>query len=168
MFIFISLFLEIHIIFCSTGAWSQSLYLEPLHISFCDRYFWDRVSQTICLGWLWTSILLISASCVTRITGWATTAWPFLEILFVLKSTSFYINMATVIIFHKCYHKILFFISLLLTYLCTYVLFYKKSIFGPCFFLKSDNFLLSFGVFRPFVFNLDSIMKPTKCCLKKG
>jgi hypothetical protein len=53
-------------------------------------------------------------------------------------------------------------------FLCTYVLFYKKSIFGPCFFLKSDNFLLSFGVFRPFVFNLDSIMKPTKCCLKKG
>jgi hypothetical protein len=36
---------------------------------FCDRYFWDRVSQTICLGWLWTAILLISAYWVARITG---------------------------------------------------------------------------------------------------
>jgi hypothetical protein len=133
MFIFISLFLEIHIIFCSTGAWSQSLYLEPLHISFCDRYFWDRVSQTICLGWLWTSILLISASWVTRITGWATTAWPFLEILFVLKSTSFYINMATVIIFHKCYHKILFFISLLLTSCVLMFCFTKRVYLGLAF-----------------------------------
>jgi hypothetical protein len=31
--------------------------------------FWDRVSQTICLGWLQTVILLISASWVARITA---------------------------------------------------------------------------------------------------
>jgi hypothetical protein len=31
--------------------------------------FWDRVSWTICLGWLRTMILLISASWVARITG---------------------------------------------------------------------------------------------------
>jgi hypothetical protein len=31
--------------------------------------FWDRILQTICPGWLWTSILLISASWVARITG---------------------------------------------------------------------------------------------------
>jgi hypothetical protein len=36
---------------------------------FCDSYFQDRVSQTTCLGWLRTSILLISASWVARITG---------------------------------------------------------------------------------------------------
>jgi hypothetical protein len=34
---------------------------------FCASYFWDRVSQTICLGWLQTKILLISASWVARI-----------------------------------------------------------------------------------------------------
>jgi hypothetical protein len=31
--------------------------------------FWDRVSETICLGWLWTMILPISASWVARIIG---------------------------------------------------------------------------------------------------
>jgi hypothetical protein len=31
--------------------------------------FWDRVSGTICLGWLRTAILLISASWVAGITG---------------------------------------------------------------------------------------------------
>jgi hypothetical protein len=36
---------------------------------FCVRCFWDRVSRTICPGWLWTVILLISASWVARITG---------------------------------------------------------------------------------------------------
>jgi hypothetical protein len=36
---------------------------------FYDRYFQDSVSQTICPGWLWTTILLISASGVARITG---------------------------------------------------------------------------------------------------
>jgi hypothetical protein len=36
---------------------------------FCIRYFWDRVSRTVCLGWLWTEILLISASWVARIIG---------------------------------------------------------------------------------------------------
>jgi hypothetical protein len=35
--------------------------LEPLHQPFCFGYFQDRVSQTICLGWLWTESLLISA-----------------------------------------------------------------------------------------------------------
>jgi hypothetical protein len=32
-------------------------------------YFWDRLSQTICMGWLWTTVLLISASWVARVTG---------------------------------------------------------------------------------------------------
>jgi hypothetical protein len=36
---------------------------------FCVRYFQDRVSQTIFLGWLWTAIPLISASWVSRIKG---------------------------------------------------------------------------------------------------
>jgi hypothetical protein len=31
--------------------------------------FWDKVLWTICLGWLWTMIFLISASWVARITG---------------------------------------------------------------------------------------------------
>jgi hypothetical protein len=46
----------------STGVWTQSLPLEPLHQPFfCNGLFWNMVSQTICPGWLWTSILLISA-----------------------------------------------------------------------------------------------------------
>jgi hypothetical protein len=36
---------------------------------FCDGFFQDRVSRTICLDWLWTAVLLISASWVARITG---------------------------------------------------------------------------------------------------
>jgi hypothetical protein len=36
---------------------------------FCDRVFRDRVSWTICLGWLQTVIFLISASWVARIIG---------------------------------------------------------------------------------------------------
>jgi hypothetical protein len=36
---------------------------------FCVGYFQDRVSWTICLGWLRTSIFLISASQVARITS---------------------------------------------------------------------------------------------------
>jgi hypothetical protein len=32
-------------------------------------YFRDRVLQTICPGWIWTMILMISASWVARITG---------------------------------------------------------------------------------------------------
>jgi hypothetical protein len=34
---------------------------------FCDRVFQDRVLRTSCPGWLWTAILLISASWVARI-----------------------------------------------------------------------------------------------------
>jgi hypothetical protein len=38
-------------------------------LAFSWFFFWGRVSQTICLGWLWTIILLICASRVARITG---------------------------------------------------------------------------------------------------
>jgi hypothetical protein len=36
---------------------------------FCDGFFQDRGSWTICLGWLRTVILLISASWVARVIG---------------------------------------------------------------------------------------------------
>jgi hypothetical protein len=36
---------------------------------FCDCFFQDRVSWTICLGWLQTAILLISTTWVARIIG---------------------------------------------------------------------------------------------------
>jgi hypothetical protein len=35
----------------------------------CSRFCRDRVWLTICLGWLWTLVLLISSSRVARITG---------------------------------------------------------------------------------------------------
>jgi hypothetical protein len=36
---------------------------------FLWRVFGDRVPRTICLSWLWTTVLLICASWVARITG---------------------------------------------------------------------------------------------------
>jgi hypothetical protein len=49
--------------FCGTGTWTPGLHIETLH----QPYFWDRVLQTICPGWLQTSTHLISASWVARI-----------------------------------------------------------------------------------------------------
>jgi hypothetical protein len=40
-----------------------------LFFFFFEGFFWDRVFQTICSGWLQTVILLISASWVARITS---------------------------------------------------------------------------------------------------
>jgi hypothetical protein len=40
-----------------------------LFFFFCEGFFWDRVSWTIYQGWLWTVILLISASWVARFIG---------------------------------------------------------------------------------------------------
>jgi hypothetical protein len=61
----------------STGAWTQSLHLEPLHQPFFVKvfFFWDRILWTICQGWLWIMILLISTSWVARITGVSHGAW---------------------------------------------------------------------------------------------
>jgi hypothetical protein len=42
----------------------------PLHQPiFMMSFSWGRVSGTVCPGWHWTSILLITAFWVTRITG---------------------------------------------------------------------------------------------------
>jgi hypothetical protein len=47
-----------------------SLPLEPLHKSFfCVGCFRDRISTTVCPGWLQMAILLISASWVASIIG---------------------------------------------------------------------------------------------------
>jgi hypothetical protein len=57
-------------IFDGTGAWTQGfVLLEPCLQFFLLWLFWRWVSGTICLGWLWTSTLLISASQGARITG---------------------------------------------------------------------------------------------------
>jgi hypothetical protein len=50
--------------------WTQGLYPEPFYWTlYCEGFFRDRVSKTICLGWLGTVILLISAPWVARIIG---------------------------------------------------------------------------------------------------
>jgi hypothetical protein len=68
-----------------TGA----LPLEPLCQSlFVMVLFSDRVSRTICLGWLQTTIFLISASWVVRITGmshWMLAPKKFLSTVFCLQ-----------------------------------------------------------------------------------
>jgi hypothetical protein len=56
-------------LFCSTGAWTRSTHWATLSAPFLWWVFKDRVSWTICLGWLQTAILLISASWVAGITG---------------------------------------------------------------------------------------------------
>jgi hypothetical protein len=55
---------------------NSGLHLEPLHQPFlCDGFFQDRVSGTICPGWLGTSVLLIVASWAAGFIGWATGTW---------------------------------------------------------------------------------------------
>jgi hypothetical protein len=55
------------IFFFSIGVWTTPWATPPAPF-ICDRFFWSGISQTICLGWLQTTILLISAW-VARITG---------------------------------------------------------------------------------------------------
>jgi hypothetical protein len=58
--------------FFGPGAWTQglpTLWTTPPALLFVKGVFQDRISQTVCLGWLWATILLISASWVARITG---------------------------------------------------------------------------------------------------
>jgi hypothetical protein len=60
--------------FRGTGVWTQGLHtcladtvpLEPLYQSYI---VWDRVSKTLCLDWHQTTIFLISASWVAKITS---------------------------------------------------------------------------------------------------
>jgi hypothetical protein len=59
-------------LFCFFHCWGLNSRPTPWATPpalFCVGFFWDRVSQTISPGWLQTSILLISASWVARITG---------------------------------------------------------------------------------------------------
>jgi hypothetical protein len=67
-----SFFFLVNLGFELRASWWQSRHstsCSTLPDFFCDGYFWDRVSQTICPGWTWTIILLISASWLAKITG---------------------------------------------------------------------------------------------------
>jgi hypothetical protein len=69
---------------------SQGLHLEPLHQPyFFEGFFEIGAHWTICSGWLWTMILLISASWVARITGlshWHLAGYTFLCAFYLLHS----------------------------------------------------------------------------------
>jgi hypothetical protein len=69
---------------------------------FCSGYFGDRVSQTVCLGWPQTMILLISASQVAKITG--VSHWHLAElILWSLFSFALWFTEEVFIyMFHVC------------------------------------------------------------------
>jgi hypothetical protein len=54
--------------FCHTGVWTQGLYLEPLHQPFFVIFFFFFKIGSRKPDWLWTSILLISASWIAQIT----------------------------------------------------------------------------------------------------
>jgi hypothetical protein len=61
--------LSVFFFFCGDGIWTQGLHLKPLHQPFFVKGFFEIGSWTICPGWLWTVILLISAPWVAKITG---------------------------------------------------------------------------------------------------
>jgi hypothetical protein len=67
--------------FCSTGVWTLGLHLEHSTSHFFVKGFFKIGSRgTICPGWLWTVILLISASWAAKIKAWAiSTQLPFLN-----------------------------------------------------------------------------------------
>jgi hypothetical protein len=66
-----------HHFFCGTGVWTQGFVLTTQALfclshttsPFCSVYFGDGVWRTMCLGWPWTVVPLISTSQVTRIIG---------------------------------------------------------------------------------------------------
>jgi hypothetical protein len=55
--------------FCGSGIWTQALHLDPLHQNFLMHFIKIGFLELFALGWLWTTVLLISASWVARITG---------------------------------------------------------------------------------------------------
>jgi hypothetical protein len=66
----VALFMYLFIYFCSTGAWTQGLHLEPLFQPFSVLDIFEIGSHGLFVwGWLWTAVLLIFASWVARITG---------------------------------------------------------------------------------------------------
>jgi hypothetical protein len=69
-------------IFFFLWCWGLNLGATPWAL-FCVRYFQNRVLWTICLGWVWTMILLISATWVPRITGVSHQHLALLSILLV-------------------------------------------------------------------------------------
>jgi hypothetical protein len=84
---------------------------------FCvyGSFFQDRVSWTICRGWLQTAILLISAFWVARITGMSYSAWPQ---YYFLKRLSFSLSL------HFCWKSvILLWVGLFWTPFCSFDLF---------------------------------------------
>jgi hypothetical protein len=78
MYYFVTLILSYQLHFFFLQYWGlnsgPSPWGTPSAQFFSDKVSWDRVLQTICLGWLQSVILLISASRVARIIGWATSA----------------------------------------------------------------------------------------------
>jgi hypothetical protein len=60
-------------------TWTQGLHLEPLHQTFSVLGILEIGS--FCPGWLWTIILLISASWVAGLKAGATIDWLILSIL---------------------------------------------------------------------------------------
>jgi hypothetical protein len=57
---------------CGTGVWTTPWATPPA--LFFHGFFRDRDPQTICTGWLWTMILLISASGL-GLQVWFTGTW---------------------------------------------------------------------------------------------
>jgi hypothetical protein len=87
-----------------TGVWTQGVTLAKpalYHLGhssslFCSGCFGDGISETICLGWRWFAILLISASQVTRITGM--NHGTLLEPYFEHEADQYWVGLCTFII----------------------------------------------------------------------
>jgi hypothetical protein len=61
--------LSLFLFFLVRGLELRTYILTNPPALYCEGFFQDRVSRTICLGWLGTVILLISTSWVAKITG---------------------------------------------------------------------------------------------------
>jgi hypothetical protein len=72
----------LHFFVCVVPGLELKAYtLSHSTFSFCVRYFWDKISQTICPGWLQNMTLFISASWITRITSMSHQHLPVLRFL---------------------------------------------------------------------------------------
>jgi hypothetical protein len=69
---------------CGTGDWTTLPALFIYLFIFWWWYFQDTVSQTVCLGWLQATLLLLCANGVARITG--VNHWRLTRMAHILKT----------------------------------------------------------------------------------
>jgi hypothetical protein len=102
----------------------RALHLKPLHQPFSVIFFFlHRVSLIIFPGWLWTAVLLISASWVAKITDmshqhWALSSWHSLPCLLCFS----YTGLLVCTYLRTCFILFIYFIVFTFTHMCIHCL----------------------------------------------